>query len=343
MSGDDRRWLAGSLLALAIAAAAPVVVLQALGTLDNASDKRLAAVLTLVGVTVTACASLIGAVVRRQSERRLEREHGDEEARLRLDAAMHAGALFNANGDLPADPAAVASGLLALTQLGRADLAVALLVDLWDEKAADEPRHAAVSSGVRPVSDETAILVLDAALRSNSANAQLVAAELLCRNSSRLDICQSLHWPSSLDGTWNEAFGVKTKVLIVDALVRMAYEGAANQNALQSLAVRLYGISAGDQDPHVKGCVGMLLDAIVPALVGTNVRSLMQGPSEISINDIKAAAAKARPNPDRVFFRVVEQRSIELTRWANECRETDFRPGALAAASVSATADADRQ
>ena len=174
MHKDDKRWLVWAVLAVAVAAAAPVVVLKTLGGLDNASDKRLAAVLTLVGVTLTASVSLIGALIRRQSERRLEREHGDEQARLRLDAAMQAGTLLNSNGASPADPAAVASGLLALTQLARAALAVALLVDLWDRQT-EAPGDTPGGAGPKPLSDETAMLVLDAALRSSSPSAQLVA------------------------------------------------------------------------------------------------------------------------------------------------------------------------
>jgi hypothetical protein len=325
-AGSGKKWLpwafVGPVIAVALAGAALVL----LGGLDSGDDKRFAAVLTLVGVMITASVSLL-------SERRLRQQHVDEEARLRLDAAMDAGALFNANGASPADPAAVASGLLALTQLGRADLAVALLVDLWDGR--EGPNGSSSGRGARAVSDETAILVLDAALRSPTPNAQLVAAELLCRNARRLDICQSLHWPSSVDGTWNPAFGVKTKVLIVDALVRMAYTGEPSLNALQSLAVRLYGISDGDPDVHVKGCLGMLLEAIVPALVEMNVRSLMQGPSEVTIEDIRRAAKHAEANPDRVFYEIVRRRSAELSKWAEQCRETDARPGALAAAAVS--------
>jgi len=319
----DKKWLAWGLLALIVAAVAPLVLFYALG-LDSEDDKRFAAVSALAGVTVTACASLIGALVHRASERRLEREHADEEARLRLDAAMRAGELFNATGASPANSATVASGLLALTQLDRADLAVALLVDLWDSSR-DE------ALGDRPtVSDETAILVLDAALRSSNANAQLVAAELLCRNATRLDITQSLNWPSSIDGHWNQLYGVKTKVLIVDALVHMALVRERTLNALQSLAVRLYCISEGDPDPNVKGCVGMLLAAIVPALEQMQAGSLMEGPSEITLDDIRRAAAHAHPNPDRVFSKIVKERSASLRSWSADCDEIDYSPGALA-------------
>jgi hypothetical protein len=331
MANSDMKWFGGAVVAVVVAAAAPVAVLQALGSLDTSSDKRFAAVLALVGVAITACVAILGELVRRQGDQRLQRQHEDEEARLRLDAAMRAGTLFNGSAEGEANPAAIASGLLALTQLGRADLAVALLVHLWD---GEEPSEAARSTAVP---HEIAILILDAALRSQDANAQLVAAELLCRNASRLDVCQSLHWPASVDGEWNPAFGTKTKVLVVDALVRMAVTSAPSLNALQSLAVRLYGISAGDPDTHVKGCLGMLLTAIVPALEHVKVTSLMQGPSEITIADIRAAAGAAHPNRDRVLYRVVMQRCEDLAEWAKDCDEPDYRPGALAAASHSGT------
>jgi hypothetical protein len=79
----------------------------------------------------------------------------------------------------------------------------------------------------------------------------------------------------------------------------------------------------------------MLLDAIVPALERAGVRSLMQGPSEITIEDIRRAAGHASPNPDRVFYKIVQQRSAELRDWTAKCLEPDYRPGALAAASAS--------
>ena len=81
---------------------------------------------------------MIGILAAQQSKRRLAQEHQDEHARLRLDAAMRAGELISAK-HAPASPAAIASGLLALTRLDHADLAVALLVDLWSD---DDPKVA---------------------------------------------------------------------------------------------------------------------------------------------------------------------------------------------------------
>jgi hypothetical protein len=325
---DHRNRLVPTLLATAVAAAGTFALLIAFGAVDTSSDEQFAAVLALTGVMFTTAATLV-------SERRLAGQHRDEEARLRLDAAMQAGTLIKAHGMAPADPAAIASGLLALTQLGREDLAVALLVDLWLAGA----DTAATGQAPQYIADESAILVVDAALTSSNPSAQLVAAELLCRNAHRLDLCQSLHWPSSVDGTWNPAFGVRTKVLIVDALVRMAYTTPASINALQVLAVRLFGISASDPDPHVKGCLGMLIEAIAPALERLKVRSLMQGPREITIDDIRRAAGHAKANPDRVFYKIVRDRSNRLADWASGCFEPDYSPGALGATVVSAASE----
>jgi hypothetical protein len=320
-------WIGSAVAAVVVLIATPLVVVGVFGLPGGGSDtdKRVAAVLALAGTMSAALVSLIGVIVERHSARRVEQQRADEEARLRLEAAMRAGELLNAR-ERPADPAAVASGLLALTRLDRADLAVALLVDLWDMT---QKRNGAATSAAQ-VSDETAILVLDAALASGRPNAQLVAAELLCRNAQRLDICQSLHWPASIDGAWNPDFGPKTKLLLIDALVQLALKSTKREAALQSLAVRLYGVSEGDPDPHVQGCVGKLLAAIVPEFADEG--TIMQGPREVTFSALRHAASKAQDNPDRHLSDVAEDRAAKLRMWAKSCHMIDYAPGALAAA-----------
>jgi hypothetical protein len=186
----------------------------------------------LLGIIIPATVALTGTAVTilltRQSDRRLRREHDDEQRRLRLDAAMQAGALLGPTAAGPAHRASVTSALLALTRLDHADRAVALLTDLWSDDDGS-------------VSTETAVLVIDEALRSDRPQAQLVAAELPYRKAHHLDSCQSLHWPSLIDGSWRSGFGPKTKLLLIDALTKMTLAGPSNENALRFLAVRLYG------------------------------------------------------------------------------------------------------
>jgi hypothetical protein len=272
----------------------------------------------VLGVLVAGAGSLVGYLLQHQANRRLAQEHGDERERLRLDAAMRAGALLAPGAAGPADPAVVASGLLALTQLDHAELAVALLVDLWSK---DSGR----------VSGETAILVIDAALRSDRPSAQLVAAELLCRNSAGLDPCQSLHWPSSIDGCWLPGLAARAKLLLVDGLIIMTHTSAATENALRSVAVRLYGIYDGDPDPRVRGCVATLIRALIPALEQLDYTDFMQGTrSVVTLADLQNAALAATPNPDGFLARLVADRSIKLAEWAASCHQVQMDTGSLA-------------
>ena len=71
---------------------------------------------------------------RLQSEKRLAQEHQQQADQLRLDAAMRAADLFGPSDGAASSAARSASGLLALTRLDFADLAIALLVDLWSPK-----------------------------------------------------------------------------------------------------------------------------------------------------------------------------------------------------------------
>jgi hypothetical protein len=238
---------------------------------------------------------------------------------------MRAGESFSSPTPESVAPASIASSLLALTKLENADLAVALLVDFW-------------SPGIDGrVSAETAILVVDSALRSGKRTAQLVAAELLCRNAEHLDPCQSLHWPSFIDGCWDPTFGPKTKLLLVDALILMTLaKKPVNEGALRSVAVRLYGIFDGDPDENVRGCVATLIDALLPALRNLGYRDFMQGNKRVMLTDLESAAKYARPNDDDFLARMVRKRSDDLHAWAEPCTGTDqeLTPGALALATA---------
>ncbi|GAA2615121.1 hypothetical protein [Paractinoplanes durhamensis] len=222
----DTRWIVSWGVILTLVA---VVIPLGAGSLFGYSDKML----VYAGAVVTALVALIAHTLTRQSNRRLAVEQKQSFGQLKLEAAMRAGQLVSSKDGLGVDRAAAASSLLALTRLDQAGLAVAMLVDLWD-------------GGKDKVSTETAILVIDGALRSDQRNAQLMAAELLCRNARSLDACQSLHWPSVIDGGWDPRFGDKTKLLLFEALLDMTLTKAPNENALRSVAVRLYGVWAAE-------------------------------------------------------------------------------------------------
>jgi len=311
--------------AISIVVVAAVTVLPAvllLGPLGGSDTDRLTAVLTFIGALVGASVALIGLMLNYRTEHRLAHEQEEQQGQLKLDAAMRAGQLMSPTEAGPAHPAAVASGLLALTNLGRADLAVALLVDLWSENE-DEDR----------VSKEAAILVIDAALRSASSNAQLVAAEVLCRNAKKLDACQSLHWPSKVDGRWNQHFSDQTKLLLIEALVRMTKTSPAKGRALRSVAVRLYGIWQKDPDPRVKRCIGKFIFNILGPLKALQYTEFVHGCRTVTIGDLAEAAESAGDSPDSYLAKLSDELSRDLHKWASSCQAQSHEPGALAHAA----------
>lgn len=334
MSKSRRMLILLSCLSLLIAAVLPAVLLRGplLGTGDSA---QLAAVLTYIGVLVTASVSLVGYGINLQTEQRLGKQQQEDQRQLRLDAAMRAGQLVSPRDSGPAPPAALASGLLALARLDHAELAVVLLVDLWSgEQNAGQPDPRGGGESWPKVSTETAILVIDAALGSTSSSARLVAAELLCRNASRLDACQSLHWPSAVDGCWDATFSPRTKLLIVEALLRMTMASPAEEGALRSVAVRLYGIWDEDRTPEVRGCIGKFIGKIIDRLHDFGVKQFVHGPKMVTIQKLQAATMSAAVNPDDYLAKLSDDLGDALGQWAASCRTQPARPGTLATAAI---------
>jgi hypothetical protein len=324
MSEDSKKLAVASLAVVVLVAILPAVLLLSPVAFGGGSTSRLTAVLTFAGVLVTASVSLIGLMLNRQTERRLAQEQADQHRQLRLDAAMRAGQLISPADSGAAHPASVTSGLLALTKLDNADLAVALLVDLWAEEGEEEQKG---------ISDETAILVIDAALRSTSPNAQLVAAELLCRHATKLNVSQSLHWPSAVDGSWNPAYRPKTVLLIVEALVRMATASDPNEGALRSVAVRLYGIWREEPRASVRGCIGKLIKVVFDRLCQLRHKELVHGIQMVALSDLERAAASAAENPDSYLNELSDSLANRLKEWAPSCQGHPIGPGALASAA----------
>jgi hypothetical protein len=305
MKHEDVTWVLICLGALALVGVTPLLLL--LGPFSRPDDVagHLSAVLIFVGGLVIAGISFIRVTVSRESGRRLSLQQEDQEARLRIEAATQAGALFSPlSGPAHPLPPSVASSLLSLTRLDRADLAVALLVDYW---AADDS----------DILTEVAILVIDAALRSFlPPNAQLVAAKILCRNSTRLDSCESLQWPSCIDGCWDTNFGPRTKLLLIEALVNMTLAKPVTEGSLRAVSVRLYGIYKGDLEEHVRGCIGKMICALVPTLERLDYTNFMQGPVNVMLNDLKDAANHKQDNPDDYLNRMANHRYEKLKAWA---------------------------
>ncbi|GAB0106526.1 hypothetical protein JMUB6875_55120 [Nocardia sp. JMUB6875] len=314
---DDRKQLV-------VSGGVPLVILAAgwvifVGPARPTGESLAAAIVTFAGAVLTAAVALVGHIFKRQTDKRLERGSQEKRERLRLDAAMRAGELLAAEGT-QTTPAVVASGLLALTNLGQELLAVTLLVDLWKEHNSQ-------------VSSETAVLVIDKALRSDEHTVQLVGAELLCRNAERLDPCQSLHWPSALEGTWNPRFSRRTKLLIVEALVTMTLAAPATEGAIRAVAVRLYAFWEAEQEcARTRGCIGKLLSALQTRLDHLGYNDFLQGDREVRLTQLDAAAASAHTGPDGFLDQLADKLADRLAAWSADCEGLPASAGSLSTA-----------
>jgi hypothetical protein len=183
------------------------------------------------------------------------------------------------------------------------------------------------------VANEIAILVINGALSSDCRNAQLMAAELLCRNATRLTATQSLHWPAVIDGRWRPEFGKRTKLLLVEALVNMTTcpRKPADEAVLRSVAVRLHGVST-DTESRVKACVGKLIKALLPALERCKSREFTQGGVMVTIEQLTQAAEYPPDNPDGYLSELSDRLAARLGDWAEGASGIPTYSGCLAAA-----------
>jgi hypothetical protein len=283
---------------------------------------------------VSACVVIVGFLIKRGSDARQQqihenelRMHEDAQDRLRLEAAMQAATLFDRGAGVGAEanthPAAAASALLSLTHMQMTNLAVTILFDLWSDEGGC-------------VSKETAILVVDSALRDMQyPNGQLMAAELLCVHAQSLNPCKSVDWPRSIDGTWIEHLPMRAKLLVIEALVRMTCNSRPTENALRSITVRLMGAFKGEtENTRAQGCLGVLISAVEPAMCDVmkkgQYRDVMWGSGTTTIEEIQEAARSASPNPDGYLARLVKHYKTELEIWSDKAAtELEISPGSL--------------
>ena len=97
MGNHDRKIVFFAATVLLVMAVLPAGLLLGPFHLGEGEAARFAAVLTFIGVLVTASVSLIGFMVNRQTEHRLQTEQVEQSHRLRLDSAMRGEAVVVAH------------------------------------------------------------------------------------------------------------------------------------------------------------------------------------------------------------------------------------------------------
>jgi hypothetical protein len=297
-------WAAG--IAVVVAAAAVVILLISTGSMTGTMS-------AVIATSLTAALSAVGLSIQSQASRRTQSTAREENRRLQLEAAMRAAQLLAPTNGASADQASAGAALLALCDLGQLELAVALLGDTWRRSAEagpDAPHLAAErdaaedqSTPLSPsgISNATAVLVIDKALASAapSSRAQVMAAEVLCRNSRSLCSISVVDWPSCIDGTWRPDLPDLAKLYIMDALMRMTVADSPGRLALAAVAMRLYGIYDAEgsvttrpgEANRFQWCASRMLHAVMPALKDCGWEQVMgRRRDPVSMAALEAAA-----------------------------------------------------
>lgn len=247
------------------------------------------AMATLVGIAVTAVIGWLG-----------QRAGNRAEQRLKIDSAVHAADLLSEKDGRAPTPATAASVLLGLAELGQIDLATALLVDLWPKRA---------------IPDEVAILLVGKALVEGTDTARLMAAEQLWYRAPALNSRKSTDWPHCVDGRWLTKLGPLTKLLLLDALLRMTYQQQPDRFTMPALAVRLWAIREQEQrDQDIRQLAGVLLTDVVGMLDVLKMDVVLHADQLVTAKAIRAVSVSEQ-DWSSALAPQLKDRLTEMREW----------------------------
>ena len=105
----------------------------------------------------------------------------------------------------------------------------------------------------------------------------------------------------------------------------MTRTNTAEEGALRSIAVRLYGIWRDDPDGRVRGCIGKLIGKIVDWLRGFHYKDFVHGSQLVTIDDLERAAGSGAENTDGYLAKLSDDLGECLCQWAASCRPQSSR------------------
>lgn len=240
-----------------------------------AVDALTPAALALVGALASALVAFFGVRVSSRSERR-----------LRLEAAMDAARLLAPTDGSEPTHQANATALLSLADLDQIELAIVLLYEAWP---------------LDGLSNESAVLLVDKALRSRSRSAQRLAAELLWRQAAKLDARTSTDWPRCVDARWpadgrpgddrrTPELGVLTRLFLFDGMLKMTLTQVVDKDTLSALAVRVSSVYQAERDIHLREAASELLGLLMPDLCALRLSALLHADVTVSMDALRSMA-----------------------------------------------------
>ncbi len=218
------------------------------------ADGLVAAVVTLVGALLAATVTVLGVLAKSSIDKR-------NQDRLHVDTAIRAIGLLSTPDGKPAPTTQVGGALLALADLDRLDLALALLQQTWPE--GDVPLTAAV-------------LVLDRAFTSGDPFLQHRASVVIRMHADLLrPSAGPIMWPDSLAASWNSVKERISRQNNLEALVCALTSHPGIEWSTEELGhIVILFLAIEDHDPAAEICWGaaFALKSLLPMLGRTRFR-----------------------------------------------------------------------
>ncbi|MFC0110162.1 hypothetical protein [Kibdelosporangium aridum] len=310
------------LLASLIFVAVVLLAKSNLLTPDDLTDEETKSLLTFLGVAFGVVATLIGALLANQHNRRTHmlaeqakfREQQlalDTEERLKLDTVAKVLELVTTDNAY-APRARVAGAIATLMQLHGGVVSVRVLGELWEADA---------------VSSSTAVWLIDRILRDDPPKEDETseAAEVLSFHCARLTPSpddkhqERFDWPSILLDTWPSAMSFSTRNALIAATTQVLLTRELNWWASGALRTPVLTLVNAMGDPDLGSCAALVLKKLNDRQALRTVR--------LDENDLARITEKANSAEPTAWFSSVLDK---LDDWASEVdRKVSMTPNAL--------------
>jgi hypothetical protein len=281
----------------------------------DSAAKVLVAVLALVGTLFGTMVTLIGLMLKRSMDARTLVLQTEAEARLNLDTAIKAVELFkSASGS--ASSAESAGALFALTRLGQAHFALALLEELWPKSQIGSP---------------SAVWVINSCLQSKDLDSGYRAAVALQGNVARLpDGAGGKSWPADYELEWPNEISFLARYAVLQARIECMVSKPFDYwdaNVINADVVALTNCFRTDASPILKQSAAAFLAVLLESYDPRHGGILLYLPTgNLAVEEVRAEIEKSYGSSFLASSHRDQTLTEELRQWVKRSSYYDVPP-----------------
>lgn len=263
MKSEDK-WFTGVILILVAIASTIIAVFWNAGFFDftgtEASAKIVAAAITLVGGLIATCVTVVGMFLKYSTDKRNVILKVEAEKRQKIEAATKTIDLLSTSSGAKVPETQRAAALFTLAELDLLDLAITILRPMAEKKDIDM---------------NSAVLLIDKALKSGDETLQEEASEILLDNSDKLITEDgSFFWPRYVNAKWDQNMDYRVRENILLTLMEMLLTNKFEDwkpLSIIGIIAQLEVIWNTDTDDGIKYGAGFCLNTIIRGYDKSNI------------------------------------------------------------------------